>query len=371
MASPGTSTKRPAEDAVDTTRMDTTGDDNDEGSDFVCLPFYGEHKRAVSSVQLAPSRLTKHHAALCASASADGSVKIWDLGSHNNDASAAEYALNPVSTLLGHSRGINEVCWSKGGDPFCATASDDKTLRLWDAQTGDALVEFRGHDNFVFCCQFNAPSNLLVSGSFDETVKLWDVRSGECVSTLPAHSDPVTAVSFNRDGSCVVSASHDGLIRIWDVCTGECLKTIFAAGNPPVSHVTYSPNGKYVLAGTLDRTVRLWPMSVSGRAKCAKTYTSEFHSNTKYCIVSRFLVSQPKRRQCIVTGSETGHVILYDIQSRKVHQRLEQVHKDVVLAVDAHDQMELLASGGMSKDRTVRFWAPKDEVHNLKRPRKE
>jgi COMPASS component SWD3 len=355
----------------------------DSTSPFVCLPMFGEHKRAVSAVQLAPSRLTKHSSALCASASADGSVKIWDLidphspiskdmkekrGTHNID---DDYLLQPVTTLVGHSRGINDVCWSNGVDPFVATASDDKTVRIWDAQTADALVEFRGHDNFVFCCSFNQASNLLASGSFDETVKLWDVRSGTCVSTLPAHSDPVTAVSFNRDGTCVVSASHDGLIRVWDVATGECLKTIFAAGNPPVSHVTYSPNGKFVLAGTLDSALRLWPISVSGKSKCAKTYTSEYHTNTKYCIASRFLVSNPQRRQCIVTGSETGHVILYDVQSRKVHQLLEQVHKDAVLAVDAHDQMELLASGGMSKDRTVRFWMPKDDVESTKRPRSE
>ncbi|CAJ1944631.1 unnamed protein product [Cylindrotheca closterium] len=335
---------------------------------FKCLPMYGEHKRAVSSVKLAPSRLTKEHAALCASASADGSVKIWDLGASMDD-KTQESLLQPETTLLGHSRGINEVCWSNGGDPFVATASDDKTLRLWDAQTGDALVEFRGHDNFVFCCEFNGPSNLLVSGSFDETVKLWDVRSGECVCTLPAHSDPVTSVSFNRDSSCVVSASHDGLIRVWDVCTGECLKTIFAAGNPPVSHVTYAPNGKYVLAGTLDSAIRLWPIGVSGKAKCSKTYSSAFHNNSKYCIVSKFMVAQPKRRQCIVTGSESGHVVLYDVHTTKVHQVLDRVHKDVVLAVDAHDKMELLASGGMTKDRTVRFWAPEDESASLKKLR--
>jgi COMPASS component SWD3 len=356
-------------------------EEDDCPAPFVCLPMYGEHKRAVSSVKLAPSRLTKHrdNAALCASASADGSVKIWDLagsaavtqekGGPPPENPSDDYLLHAASTLLGHSRGINDVAWSKGGDPFVATASDDKTLRLWDAQTGDALVEFRGHDNFVFCCQFNTPSNLLVSGSFDETVKLWDVRSGECVSTLPAHSDPVTAVAFNRDGTCVVSASHDGLIRIWDVSTGECLKTIFADGNPPVSHVTYSPNGKYVLAGTLDSKLRLWPMQLSGKSKCAKTYgSSTYHANTKYCIVSSFLVSQPQRRQCIVTGSESGNVILYDIQSRQVHQVLEK-HKDVVLAVDAHDKKELIASGGMSQDKTVRFWAPQTDVQKLKKNR--
>lgn len=366
-------------------------EDNEEDypQPFECLPFYGAHKRAVSSVQLAPSRLTKRQTAFCASASADGTVKIWDVAAsldpavpksamENGEIPAVVHAdgknyrqVDPVESLMGHSRGINEVCWSKSGDPFVATASDDKTARLWDTQTGDALVEFRGHDNFVFCCEFNNSSNLLATGSFDETVKLWDIRSGECVSTLPAHSDPVTAVSFNRDGTCVVSASHDGLIRIWDVCTGECLKTIFADGNPPVSHVAYSPNGKYVLAGTLDSALRLWPLSARGKARCAKTYTSESHVNTKYCIASRFLVSQPKRRQCIVTGSETGDVILYDIQSRKVHQRLPKAHRDAVLAVDVHDTLELIASGGMSEDCTVRFWAPAKEATNLKRLRKE
>lgn len=393
---------------------------------FECLPFYGTHKRAVSSVQLAPSRLTK--GGLCASASADGTVKIWDItgdpkyeteeqsppqqpGSTSLTAAAAaatttttasssiattntnntlnnhsttatstnnsndktlRRAMSPVEKLVGHSRGINEVCWSKSGDPFIATASDDKTARLWDAQTGDALVEFRGHDNFVFACDFNPTSNLLATGSFDETVKIWDVRNGDCVATLPAHSDPVSAVAFNRDGTCIVSASHDGLIRIWDVCTGECLKTIVAAGNPPVSHVTYSPNGRYVLAGTLDSTLRLWPLSPnSGTAKCAKTYTSENHVNTKYCITNRFLVAQPHRRQCVVTGSETGHVILYDLQSRQVHQTLDKIHQDAVLAIDVHDSMELIVSGGMTQDCTVRFWAPEEAKRALKRWKKE
>ena len=55
-------------------------------------------------------------------------------------------------------------------------------------------------------------------------------------------------------------------------------------------------------------------------------------------------------------------MILYDLQSRAVRQVLDGAHKDVVLAVDTHDSMELIASGGMSKDRTVRFWVPKDEL---------
>jgi COMPASS component SWD3 len=316
-------------------------DDTDSAIDvFQQFPYHGEHKRAVSAVALAPSKLCD--SPLCASASADGTVKLWQV---YQDEAPSDDIMPCLTSLVGHSRGINDVTWSPQA-PYVATASDDKSLRLWDAHTGEALVEFRGHSNFVFCCKFNPQSNLLVSGSFDETVKLWDVRSGDCVCTLPAHSDPVTGVDLNRDGTCIVSGSHDGLIRIWDTATGECLKTIYAQANPPVSMVKYSPNGKYILSGTLDGSLRLWKTST-----CCKTYVS--HSNSKYCLASDFLVGG----QAIVTGSESGQIYLYDLQSQKVQQILEG-HKDVVLAVSCHDKEKLICSGGMTADRTVQFWAP-------------
>ena len=282
--------------------------------------------------------------------------------------------IGALRTLHGHARGINDVAWSPTAE-YLATASDDKSLRIWEAETGAALVELRGHTNYVFSCAFSPQTNLLVSGSFDETVKLWDVRSGDCVSTLPAHSDPVTGVDFNRDGTCVVSGSHDGLVRIWDTMTGECLKTIYAGGNPPVSYVRFSPNGKFVLSGTLDSTLRLWragdrdgavddaaaaPVGGGsalggGGARCTKTYAGG-HRNSKFCIFSAFAVADP-RRQSIVTGSEDGGVYVYDLQRRDVRQVL-RAHKDAVLAVAAHDTRDLLASGGMTEDRAVRFWVP-------------
>jgi COMPASS component SWD3 len=352
--------KRPLDSTMDTDDNENNeNDDNDDASannnnknPYVNLSVYGEHKRAVSSVALAPSRLTKYNAdnILAASASADGSCKIWDL----QDGFTGDRRLIPAAaTCVGHSRGINDVCWNPLS-PLLATASDDKTVRLWDAVTAECMVEFRGHDNFVFCV--DQCSSMVVSGSFDETVKLWDVRSGDCVSTLPAHSDPVTAVSFNRDGTTVSSASHDGLIRIWDVATGECLKTIYAAGNPPVSSVKYSPNSKYLLAGTLDSAIRLWPVTVvTGSNTAAKTYQGH-HVNTKYSVTSAFTADGN-----VVTGCETGKIVLYNLQTCGVQQVLGG-HEDAVLTVAAHDTHPLICSGGMTADRRVEFWGRKDYV---------
>lgn len=350
----------------------SSNEDDEEPKDyppFIKLNAFGEHKRAISSVAFAPGHLTRD-LDVCASASADGTAKLWDVPDQSTTESLPEdtdVVLAPIHTLIGHSRGINHITWSHTTGHL-ATASDDKTCRLWDAETGDALVEFRGHSNFCFCVKFNPTSNLLVSGSFDETVKLWDVRTGDCVTTLPAHSDPVTSVDINRDGTCIVSGSHDGLIRIWDTATGECLKTIYAPNNPPVSHVQYSPNGKYVLAGTLDSKLRLWS-APSKMGHCCKTFASDYVVNTKYCIASDFLCTRPERPACVVTGSETGQVVIYELNSRKVHQNLDGGHAgDAVLAVTTHDSRELIASGGMTEDRSVRFWIPDpkfDEVREM------
>lgn len=167
------------------------------------------------------------------------------------------------------------------------------------------------------------------------------------------------------------SGSYDGLVRIWDTATGECLKTVYAEGNPPVGGVRFSPNGRYVLSGTLDGKLRLYDVSGGSRergtfgrggvhknqprgGKCSKTYAG--HVNSKYCAFAAFLSADP-RRQCVVSGSEDGKVYLYDLQSRLVRQTLEG-HSDAVLAVDAHDSLELIGSGGMANDKFVRFWAP-------------
>ena len=138
--------------------------------------------------------------------------------------------------------------------------------------------------------------------------------------------------------------------------------------------VRFSPNGRYVLSGTLDSKLRLYDV-LGGRergtfgnqirglnndrgqprgGKCSKTYAG--HENSKYCTFAAFLSANPKR-QCVVSGSEDGKVYLYDLQSRMIRQTLEG-HQDAVLAVDAHDSMELIGTGGMANDKVVRFWAP-------------
>ena len=162
-------------------------------------------------------------AKLAATCSNDGSIRLWDLEISKE-----------VHKLIGHTGGVVSVCFSPNGKCLLSAGGTierggDATLRIWDVETGKELKRINAAN--AFCVAFSPNGKRIVSGGYldmtwdgkrlvsgdcvDRTVRIWDVESGKELRKYEGHTDLVTCVAFFPDGKRIASASADGTARIW------------------------------------------------------------------------------------------------------------------------------------------------------------
>ncbi|XP_034189286.1 notchless protein homolog 1 [Osmia lignaria lignaria] len=120
----------------------------------------------------------------------------------------------PIARMTGHQQLINDVKFSPNGRVI-ASASFDKSIKLWEANTGKYITSLRGHVQAVYSVAWSADSRLLVSGSADSTLKVWCMKTKKLCQDLPGHADEVYAVDWSPDGLRVASGGKDKVLRFW------------------------------------------------------------------------------------------------------------------------------------------------------------
>jgi len=194
-----------------------------------------------------------HDGKLLASASSDKTIKLWNVKTGEE-----------LRTLLGHKQSINAVMFNQE-DTILASAGSDGRIRLWDANSGSLLKTLKGSKDGVNTIEFSPNSEFLASGGWEKAVILWNVKKGKVQKILKGHEHSVNDVAFNPDGSLLATASWDKTIKIWDVSTGEELKTLIGHANG-VESVKFSPDGKRIVSTSYNRTgklciVKLWDVA--------------------------------------------------------------------------------------------------------------
>jgi sugar lactone lactonase YvrE/tetratricopeptide (TPR) repeat protein len=287
------------------------------------------HSFNIMAVDISPD------GALLATASGDKSARLWALASGEGR-----------QTLEGHMAGVNAVTFAPDGR-LLVTGAGDGTLRAWaleDEVTHLAGV-LVGHYDAVNAAAFSENGRLLASGGGDGNVCLWDM-GGRVPDETPlavwgGHEGIVFGVAFSPQGDWLASASEDGTVRIWEVATGEILR-VLRGHEKGVLGLAVSPDGRTLATASWDNTVRLWRMPGGGSIGVLRRHSNWVNG----------VAFSPDGRLLASAGADNT-VRLWSVGDGRLVATLEE-HRNVINTVRFGLEGRYLVSG--STGGTVRVW---------------
>lgn len=220
------------------------------------------------------------------------------------------------------------------------TGGNDKTMRLWDLESGSCLRVFEGHALHVEAVAWSTDQLHAISGGNEGTVRLWNVKTGERTGVLKVHGSHVMSVALSTDQSRVLSGSLDNSIGLWEIEKEICVR-VLKGHRSAVWSVAWSPDQRLVLSGAADNTMRLWDVETGS---CLHVFQG--HTNWVWTVT---WVGQRR----VLSGSRDHTVRLWDVETGRCI-RVFEGHRGWISSVTVSaDQRHILTS---SEDKTVRLW---------------
>ena len=298
---------------------------------------------------------------------------------------------------------INDIFFTRDGKQLIS-ASNDKTIRVWDIQTGKTvrmlrgqigagnegqiyaaalsgdnqwlavggwmgpsqhykleevciirLIHFptgqikqllKGHDNIINSLNFSSDNTRLISVSSDKTARIWDITSGSTLHTLQGHTERIIASAFSPDNQLAVTGSDDHTLKLWQVTDGS-LQATLEGHSDKVKSVAFTPDGHYILSGSDDKTIRLWNGKTGDFIKVM--------ARQNLTVVS---LSVSLDGTVVLTGQGLGNGDcinnIFSIPSGKSISRFTK-HNNIVLATAISPDGTTAATGG-GNDKEIWLW---------------
>lgn len=267
------------------------------------------------------------------SGSNDKTLKLWETDSGKC-----------LRTFEGESGRIFSVGLSADGT--VAISGGESGLKLWDVESGRCLRTFEGDNYEVRSVCLSVDGHLALSGSnYDKTIKLWEVDSGLCLRTLEGHLAGVNSVCLSADDRYILSGSADKTLKLWELATGRCLSTLRGHAEG-VSAVYLSADCRIALSSSHDNTLKLWDLE-SG--SCLRTFrgmnTGNISAMNSVCLSADGCFA--------ISDSRDNKLKLWEIESSHCLYTLDG-HKDEVLSVVLSSDGYYVLSGSM--DKRIKLW---------------
>lgn len=224
------------------------------------------------------------------SVSWDATARLWDFKTGNE------------TKRFTHSLDVNGLALSRDAGTLLV-ACDDKNAYLWNANTGDEIRRFPGHNNFVYAVAFAPDGKHIATGGVDRTVRVFELNTGQLVRAFDSQSNSVTNVAFTSDSKFVLS-SGDNAVHVWEIAAGKESRR-FEGHTGPVPAMALSPDGKRLVTGGDDRTIRMWDVATGKELHLLKG-----HNDTVTCLA----FAHDGRR--IVSGSLDRTVRVWGLPAR-------------------------------------------------------
>ncbi|CAO3620925.1 unnamed protein product [Mucor hiemalis] len=250
-----------------------------------------------------------------------------------------------IQTLSGALQTITSVSFNSSDEMILGSCTDNAT-RIWSLSTHRLRHTLTGHIGKVYSAKFTADSNRVISGSHDRTLKVWDLQKGYNIRTIFTFSSCNDVCLMDPDGQTLISGHLDNNIRLWDARTGVGIKELTGVHSGQITSVSMSPDGTSLLTNSRDNTLKIIDVRMYD---IIRSFQSDTFRNGLNWSRSTF---SPDGKY-VAAGSTDGGMHIWNVKTGKVEREITE-HSSVVCGVAWNPNGEYIYSA--EKNKVVCMW---------------